>query len=142
IGWLNTSKPATRAVPFVAGRKQVRMRIVVVLPAPLGPRKPRISPFSTRNDTLSMALTLPYRFVSCSTSITRPPSFFGKNQDNICLFGVLGRLHPASLRAWRSSEAYRASYYTENEEAVKTVLRFFEGGFLESDLREGELEGY
>jgi len=28
------------------------MRMVVVLPAPFGPRKPRISPLSTRNDVV------------------------------------------------------------------------------------------
>ena len=38
------SKPATFTVPLVAGMKPVMMRMVVVLPAPLGPRKPRISP--------------------------------------------------------------------------------------------------
>jgi len=37
---LNTSKPATFAVPPLAGMKQERMRMVVDLPAPLGPRKP------------------------------------------------------------------------------------------------------
>ena len=35
------------ALPEVAGRNPVRIRIVVLLPAPLGPRNPTISPFST-----------------------------------------------------------------------------------------------
>ena len=34
-----TSKPPTRTVPDVAGRKPVRMRMVVVLPAPFGPEE-------------------------------------------------------------------------------------------------------
>jgi hypothetical protein len=34
----------------------VMIRIVVVLPAPFGPRKPRISPFSTLNDIPSIAV--------------------------------------------------------------------------------------
>ena len=38
-GCSRTSKPATVALPAVGGRKQVSMRMVVVLPAPLGPRK-------------------------------------------------------------------------------------------------------
>ena len=42
---LQNSNPATFAVPDVGGRKQVRIRIVVVFPAPLGPRKPTICPF-------------------------------------------------------------------------------------------------
>ena len=44
-GCSRTSKPATVAVPAVGGRKQVSMRMVVVFPAPLGPRKPTIWPF-------------------------------------------------------------------------------------------------
>ena len=43
-----TSKPQTRTVPEVAGRKPVMIRIVVVLPAPFGPRKPSISPGGRR----------------------------------------------------------------------------------------------
>ena len=46
-----TSKPHTRTVPDVAGRKPVMMRSVVVLPAPFGPRKPRISPGAAVNET-------------------------------------------------------------------------------------------
>ena len=47
------------------------MRIVVVLPAPFGPRKPRISPFSTLNEMASTAVVRPYLFVRLSTSIMR-----------------------------------------------------------------------
>src|SRR5438046_1879452 len=43
--------------------------MVVVLPAPFGPRKPRISPFSTRKEMSSTAVNGPYRLVRCSTSI-------------------------------------------------------------------------
>ncbi len=39
-----TSNPATRAIPLVGGMYPARMRIVVVLPAPFGPRNPTISP--------------------------------------------------------------------------------------------------
>ena len=45
------------------------MRMVVVLPAPFGPRKPRISPFSTRKETPSTAVARPYLLVRLSTSI-------------------------------------------------------------------------
>ena len=53
------SKPSTFTVPLVAGRKPVMMRIVVVFPAPLGPRKPTISPFCAVNETRSMASRSP-----------------------------------------------------------------------------------
>ena len=39
--------PRTRAVPAVGGVSVVSMRISVVLPAPLGPSRPKISPCST-----------------------------------------------------------------------------------------------
>ena len=39
--------------------KQERIRIVVVLPAPFGPRKPTIWPFSTVKETSWMAGTGP-----------------------------------------------------------------------------------
>ena len=44
---LKTSYPATVTRPLLAGIKQVRIRIVVVFPAPFGPRKPTTCPLST-----------------------------------------------------------------------------------------------
>ena len=46
-----TSSPATWTRPDDAGMNPVRIRIVVLLPAPLGPRKPTISPRCTSNET-------------------------------------------------------------------------------------------
>jgi hypothetical protein len=43
--------------------------MVVVLPAPLGPRNPNISPFFTSKLMRSTARMLPYRFVSPETVI-------------------------------------------------------------------------
>src|SRR6266850_353137 len=51
IGCSKTSKPATFTEPEVGGRTPVMIRMVVVFPAPFGPRKPRISPLSTLNVT-------------------------------------------------------------------------------------------
>src|SRR5438874_9458280 len=68
-GFSSTSKPATLALPSVGGRKQVSTRIVVVLPAPLGPRKPTICPFSTSKEILSTATVRAYRLVRPSTLI-------------------------------------------------------------------------
>src|SRR5713226_5860910 len=68
-GCSRTSKPATFAVPALGGRKHVRMRIVVVFPAPLGPRKPTIWPFCTSNEMLSTATVRAYLFVRLFTVI-------------------------------------------------------------------------
>src|SRR5713226_560329 len=69
MGCCCTSYPATEAQPEVGGRKQVRTRIVVVLPAPLGPRKPTICPFSTSKEISSTATVRAYRLVKPSTLI-------------------------------------------------------------------------
>src|SRR5579864_2034078 len=68
-GCSSTSKPAMLAVPAVGGRKQVRTRIVVVFPAPLGPRKPTICPFSTSKEISLTASVRAYRLVRPSTLI-------------------------------------------------------------------------
>src|SRR4051794_797080 len=64
-----TSYPATFAVPPVGGKKQVKTRIVVVFPAPFGPKKPTICPFSTSKEMLSTATVRAYRLVRPSTLI-------------------------------------------------------------------------
>jgi hypothetical protein len=58
-------------VPEVGGRKQVSILMVVVLPAPFGPRKPTIWPFSTSNEMWSTAVFRAYLFVSALTLIIR-----------------------------------------------------------------------
>src|SRR5215472_14607106 len=68
-GCSRTSKPATLAVPDEGGRKHVSMRMVVVLPAPLGPRKPTICPFATSKEISSTAVVLAYLLVSRLTVI-------------------------------------------------------------------------
>ena len=64
------SWPATTAVPRVAGMNPVRMRIVVVFPAPFGPRKPSTSPFATENERSLTAVKRPNSLVMPETSIT------------------------------------------------------------------------
>src|SRR3954471_4406077 len=57
------------ARPAVGGMKLARILIVVVLPAPFGPRKPTISPFSTSKLRSLIAVCPAYRFVRFSTLI-------------------------------------------------------------------------
>src|ERR1700730_3796234 len=56
-----TSSPSTQADPSLRGSKPVSILMTVVLPLPLGPRKPKISPFSTRKLTPSTATKSPKR---------------------------------------------------------------------------------
>src|SRR5512140_2680956 len=57
-----TSKPLTVARPSVGASSPQRIRMVVDFPAPLGPRKPKISPAATSSDTWSTATKSPKRF--------------------------------------------------------------------------------
>ena len=55
----------------------MRIRMVVVLPAPLGPRKPTTSPLGTSKETSSTATVGPNRLVRFRTSIMLPLSPVG-----------------------------------------------------------------
>ncbi len=56
--------PITLRSPLVTGDEQAIMRMVLVLPAPFGPRKPNASPVRTSKSTASTAVKSPKRFVS------------------------------------------------------------------------------
>src|SRR5260370_1409833 len=58
---VRTSKPSTKAEPLLSGNRPVSILMTVVFPLPLGPRKPKISPFSTRKLTSLTAVKLPKR---------------------------------------------------------------------------------
>src|SRR5262249_19172714 len=73
-GSLVTSMPPTVAAPDVGTSSPQSMRIVVDLPAPLLPRKPKISPRCTSNVTPSTATKSPNRRVSPRTLIASPRS--------------------------------------------------------------------
>src|SRR5207245_1824577 len=62
------SSPATLATPDVFRRRVVRILIVVLFPAPFGPRNPKNSPSSTLKDILLTAcVPSPYVFTRFST---------------------------------------------------------------------------
>src|SRR6266436_5303893 len=58
---VRTSRPSTWAEPPLSGKRPVSILMTVVFPLPLGPRKPKISPFSTRKLTSLTAVKLPKR---------------------------------------------------------------------------------
>ena len=95
------SSPSIRRVPAVAGDTQPIIRIVLLLPAPFGPRKPKASPRSTSRSMASTAVKLPKRFVSPRAwirgkSAMKPPTLQARSPGSA---GVppLGSLHRASL---------------------------------------------
>ena len=76
-------KPATRASPDVGGNSVVSILIVVVLPAPLEPSKPKTSPALTERVRASTAVNVPKRRVRAL--ISRMISLISKFQP---AFGV------------------------------------------------------
>src|SRR6185503_20058470 len=67
------SRPAIVTRPEVGFSSPAMMRMVVVLPAPLGPRKPWISPAATSRLTPSTAVKSPYFLTRFSTRIIGLP---------------------------------------------------------------------
>src|SRR5215831_12294299 len=55
--------------PLLGTRMPIIIRIVVVLPAPLGPRNPNTSPRSTDRSRSRTAVTSPKLLVRCSNAI-------------------------------------------------------------------------
>ena len=63
---LRTEWPSTSTSPASGASKHEIMEMVVVLPAPFGPSRPKIEPRTIENDTPSTAVMSPNRFTSPS----------------------------------------------------------------------------
>src|SRR6267143_3661894 len=72
---VRTSRPSTHAAPPLSGKRPVSILMSVVLPLPLGPRNPKISPFSTRKLTSLTAVNLPNRRTRCSAEMAGAAPF-------------------------------------------------------------------
>src|SRR5438876_11838238 len=69
IGSRRTLNPATVASPSVMSVRPVSNLIIVVLPAPFGPRRPKTVPEATFKLTWSTAVSFPYTFVRFSVTM-------------------------------------------------------------------------
>jgi len=67
-----TSRSKTERLPLVFGDMHWIILIIVVFPAPFGPRKPNISPCCTEKLIESTAVSEPYVLVSVSAQIIPP----------------------------------------------------------------------
>src|SRR5579875_2455891 len=93
--------PFTRTRPAVGLSSPRIIRIVVVLPAPFGPRNPVTFPGSTRNDRLSTASVSPKRLVRPFASIIEShPSAWCRPAAARCRAGLsrMARGGPAARR--------------------------------------------
>src|SRR6266516_1398208 len=69
IGSRRTLNPPTEASPSVMSVRPVSSLIIVVLPAPFGPRSPKTVPSATFRLTWSTAVSFPYTFVRFSVTM-------------------------------------------------------------------------
>src|SRR3990172_13429609 len=83
IGQLVTSLSASVTRPASGSTMPQAMRKVVVLPAPLGPKRPTISPGNTSKSTPSTTRRLPY-------DLTRPRTFRSDTRDVLHDEGAVG----------------------------------------------------
>src|SRR6202521_5611164 len=83
---VRTSKPSTKAEPLLSGKRPVSILMTVVFPLPLGPRKPKISPFSTRKLTSLTAVKLPKRRTRCSAEMAA----CGRDCEWVAMASALG----------------------------------------------------
>src|SRR6059058_438385 len=93
------SEPSNRIEPDVGASVPESILKIVLLPEPLGPIRPRISPWSTLNDTLLTAVKPPNRFTSPLTSSTVPLSLLRIFALLVAVGGALRqRQHGLALR--------------------------------------------
>src|ERR1035437_4484720 len=103
-------KPATRASPDVGGSSVVSILIVVVLPAPLEPSRPKTSPALTERVRASTAVNAPKRrgrfLISRTTSLMMHPgkcSFWTRRNE----WGEYPiKFKPAKFRFSLSSQSF------------------------------------
>src|SRR3954470_18369664 len=93
------SEPSNRIEPDVGASVPESILKIVLLPEPLGPIRPRISPWPTLNDTLLTAVKPPNRFTSPLTSSTVPLSSLRAFALLVAVGGALWqRQHGLALR--------------------------------------------
>src|SRR6476660_3218249 len=98
IGLSTMLWPPMVTSPAVGGMKPVIMRIEVLLPAPLGPRNPSTSPFSTVNETPFTAFFGPKNFFRSWTRIMQKNHYPAARKSKSHLPETLTRL-PANKLA-------------------------------------------
>src|SRR5690554_2254799 len=90
----NTSPWSGAVMPMI-------MRMMVVFPAPLGPRTPRILPWGAENDTLSTTAVEPYTFRIPCTCRPSMLSSFAVSQSHSLLYhecSMFVKKHPIKVQ--------------------------------------------
>src|SRR3954453_9557986 len=92
-----------RSAPAVIGETQPIIRIVEVLPAPFGPRKPKDSPGATSKSTASTAVNSPKRLV-------RPRAWMSEGVDGAPGAGTADDTDVSDMGSHGTARAARAEW--------------------------------
>src|SRR3954464_12968788 len=76
VDWVIGFRPSISIVPLVGVNNVVSILIVVVFPAPFGPRKAKISPLLTSSEMSLTAATSPYFFTRLAIRIMRRAEYY------------------------------------------------------------------
>ena len=101
-------RPRTAQLPDVGERKPISVRIVVVFPAPFGPRKPNTSPAATLRLNPETAVSEPYRFVRSSNAMGAV-RVIGPWIHLLCRASAFGRYFEVGLNSGSTSLARLAT---------------------------------
>src|SRR6185503_8492779 len=111
------SRPLMNTRPDVGLRRPATTRMLVVLPAPLGPRKPWISPAATSRLTPSTAVKAPYLLTRSSTRIMGASACAGRRAAAARGFGARQAQGARSRAGGRADQrGHRARLDLEIEE--------------------------
>src|SRR5215469_18512173 len=117
---VRTSRPSTWAEPPLRGKRPVSILMTVVFPLPLGPRKPKISPFSTQKLTSFTAVKLPNLRTRCSAEMASRA-------------GACGSVAIVS--------AHRFKFYVRGHPGKHAARRVVDADFYAEDLMDAFLAG-
>src|SRR5665213_588357 len=128
------SSPRMRSVPPLGGETQPIIRIVELLPAPFGPRKPNASPLATSKSMPSTATRSPKRF-------TRPRAWIN-DCSAFTPLRLAGRLEPRGSALERFCELRKLVLVGEDElHATDAYLGVETGEMLERCANPGGERG-
>src|SRR5713226_323278 len=86
-------RPSSSMLPDVGGASPISMRIVVVLPAPFGPRNPKKEPRGTSRSRPSTAAFAPYTFFRLRTEMAA-----GESIETVPWYRKLGKQYSRFFR--------------------------------------------
>src|SRR5262245_40079866 len=129
------STPATVALPLVGLASPTRILMVVVLPAPFGPMKPRIWPRSTVIDSRSRATNEPYFFDSSRVSTIGASLPMHVSAASVVSLSPAGHIDAERFNPPRRGQRGRTNI-ADLQSELKTALRIHLRDLISGELND------